>query len=224
MTCACAADPETPNASSHQAAPPRYDSLSHMHRVQHFDSPAWQDLTPNACFVFYSSLPDGENTAAAELQWEARLRVKARDVPRLMREGFHWTAANFDFEATYIQLDLDDDNDALETVGWTCSRNFFLSDLGDDPHWTARLAVYAQNTNVLSRFRITDLTLDKMGWASAWKEGGMGDSSQWLYDWNFDESEGSFNAIYDDMPLEGWWPWPKCDDDALLESGSADGR
>ncbi|OHW94377.1 hypothetical protein CSPAE12_07000 [Colletotrichum incanum] len=100
MNGACAITSGTPNAVPHQTAPTQYDAISHVHRVQHYDSPAWQDHDHNACFVFYLSLPGGDNTEVDVLEWEARLRVKARDVPRLMREGFHWTVANFDLEAT----------------------------------------------------------------------------------------------------------------------------
>ena len=30
-----------------------------------------------------------------------------------------------------------------------------------------------------------------------------------IYNYRKDKPEESFNAIYDNMPLEGWWPWPR---------------
>lgn len=223
MSGACVLISGAPDATPEQAAPPQYDSISHVHRVQHYDSPEWQDLDPNACFGFHSLLPDDDDDDDTELEWEARLRVKARDLPRLMREGFHWSAANFDFEASYIQTDLSGEEETIRMAGWTCSRSFFLSDLGDDPRWAAKLVVWAQNTGVLSRFKIADLTPDMMSWAFAWRKSRQCDGPQWLYDWDCDEPQDSFNAIYGEMPLDGWWPWPKRDDDTMLEFGRTDG-
>ncbi|KAK2733053.1 hypothetical protein CKAH01_08551 [Colletotrichum kahawae] len=46
-----------------------------------------------------------------------------------MREGFFWTTANFEFTATYNQpLDLRKEPKELVEIGWTCNRNFLLSD------------------------------------------------------------------------------------------------
>ncbi|KAK1976255.1 hypothetical protein LZ30DRAFT_763773 [Colletotrichum cereale] len=212
-----------------RAAPPPYDSISCRQRAQHYDSPAWQDLESNVCFLFDPRPPDDETAGAYKPEWEAKLHVKARDVARLMREGFHWTAANLDFETGYIQLDLSTDKDICGGDRWSCSRTFFLSDLSDDSQWTAKLVVYAEKTAVVSSFRITNLTLDTVNWVSAFRKAAeQGSSAQWAYIWDRYESEENFNAIYDDMPLTGWWPWPKPevddDDDVTLVAETAERR
>lgn len=48
---------------------------------------------PSVQLLFYPE-PSGYATAVDEQPWFAQMFVKCDDVPRLMREGFHWTAAN----------------------------------------------------------------------------------------------------------------------------------
>ncbi|KAJ0161311.1 hypothetical protein CTA2_6444 [Colletotrichum tanaceti] len=229
MKVVTAAGPVVSDAAPRQTAPPQYDSVSHAHRVQHYNSPAWQDTSYTACFLFCSTLP-GDGTAAAAaaaaaadpaLEWEARLRVKSRDLPRLMREGFHWTPANFDPGATYIQKDLSGEKGVktLKRCGWTRSRNFFLSDLSDNPYWTATLVIFARNTSVLSRFKVTDVTMEKMSWAAAWKKDPHSGNVRWIYEWDCRKPQGSYNAVYGEMALDGWWPWPKRAADGTPECG-----
>ncbi|KAK2034767.1 hypothetical protein LX32DRAFT_659662 [Colletotrichum zoysiae] len=182
------------------------------------------DLEANACFLFDPRLPDDEKDS--DIEWEAKLRVKARDLPRLLREGFYWDQANLDWESGYVQLDLSSDTDIHAGDPWSRSRTFFLSDLGDDPQWTAKLVVYAKKTAVVSNFAIEDINMDTMTWATAWtKADESGDVSQWVYLWDRYDPEENFSAIYYDMPLKGWWPWPRADfddDDVTLVNEAAE--
>ncbi|KAK1993317.1 hypothetical protein LX36DRAFT_714687 [Colletotrichum falcatum] len=219
-------------AVSHQAAPPRNDPAARRHGLQHYDSQEWKDLERNVCFIFEPRLLGGGIAEFSDIEWEAKLHVKARDLPRLLREGFHWDGANLDREAGYIRLDVGDDEDDGEDADegdvddrWSCSRTFFLSDLGADPQWTAKLVVYAESTSVLSRFAVTDLDMGTIKEATAWRATAEEDSTRWVYYWGRQYQEASFNAIYDDMPLTGWWPWPRLDveddDDITLVGGTA---
>ncbi|KAL0936117.1 uncharacterized protein CTRU02_208332 [Colletotrichum truncatum] len=215
--------PDMPGAAAHQDNPPQYESIPHVHRMRHYASSVWEAIKPNACFAFDSSLALRDSTATAESQWEGRLHVKTLDLLRLMRDGFHWTTANFDITSNYILMDIDNAKEDTIYSGWTCSRSYFLSDLGDEPYWTAKLVVYARNTGVLSKFRPTQLSLENMRSVSAWREDVRRGIQQWIYDWDVEGPEEAFNAIYDDMPLEGWWPWPKHGDNVVLGSESSDG-
>ncbi|KAF9880431.1 hypothetical protein CkaCkLH20_02385 [Colletotrichum karsti] len=194
--------------TSDEDAPPSYESINHAHRVQHVDSEAWRDMDPNLVFGFISPLGGGDTTTPNGCQWEVRLRVKVRDLPRLMVEGFHWDASNFNFNATYYKTHVRDEQYSIIRVGWSCSSHFFLSDLGDNPYWAATLIVFAHNTDVLSNFRVTDVTPDNLRWAAAWTNGGEGV----VYDWESDNPLTGINSIYPNLPLKGWWPWPKRND------------
>ncbi|KAK2007369.1 hypothetical protein LZ32DRAFT_610387 [Colletotrichum eremochloae] len=197
-----------------QAASPRRVPVARRDGLQHYDSPAWRNLKPNVCFLFDPKLPNSEPTEGNIYDWEAKLQAKARDVPRLLREGFYWNTANVDWEAGYIQLDLSTDDEPGAADYWSCSRTFFLSDLSDDPQWTAKLVVYAAKTSVLSRFTLSSINMDTMNWATAWRKvNEQGNNEQWVYTWDRYDPEENFNAIYGDMPLKGWWPWPRLDFD-----------
>jgi hypothetical protein len=57
---------------------------------------------------------------------------------------------------------------------------------------------------LLARFRIQTLSPDLVCSANAW------DANLYLtYNYNCRVAGENYNCIYDDEPLEGWWPWPK---------------
>ncbi|KAF0319950.1 hypothetical protein GQ607_012893 [Colletotrichum asianum] len=164
--------------------PPNHNSLSHPHCVQHYDSQPWKNIEPQAIFAWDSPHPLAPQTGT-EPRMQVRLCVKTTDLKRLMREGFFWTIANFDFKATYTQL-VDDRREPrkLARIGWTCTRNFFLSDLGDNPLWTAKM--------------------ENMSWARAWAKDGTSGYVEDLYKWVCDSPESFYNKIYGNLPLDGW--------------------
>lgn len=41
-----------------------------------------------------------------------------------------------------------------------------------------------------------------------------------IYEYTSWKPEDNFNAIYDDMPMEGWWPWPKKEEPGVSEKGT----
>ncbi|KAK1579990.1 uncharacterized protein LY79DRAFT_521650 [Colletotrichum navitas] len=185
-------------------------------RLQQFGSQEWQGIEVKVLFIFNS--PDGGKAEGDGIKWEAFLLFKARDLPRLMREGFHWNAANLDREAGYMERRLLSDDRFNDEDRWSCSRTFFLSDLSDDPQWAAKLIVYPEKVTVLSSFTITNINMDTMNGAAACKKVADQDrATQWVYFWHRNYLEDNFNAIYDDMPLTGWWPWPRqeVDDDDI---------
>ncbi|KAJ0358734.1 hypothetical protein COL154_008895 [Colletotrichum chrysophilum] len=196
--------------------PPNRNSLSHPHRVQHYDSQPWKNIEPQAIFAWNSPHPLAPQTGT-EPRMQVRLCVKTTDLKRLMREGFFWATENFNFKATYTHtFDPRKEPKQLAQMGWTCARNFFLSDLEDDPFWTAKMSVYARDRVTLDSFAVTGLSRKNMSWARAWAKDGTSGYVEDLYKWVCGSPESSYNKIYGNLPLDGWWPWPKADDDEML--------
>ncbi|KAH7155623.1 hypothetical protein B0J13DRAFT_545998 [Dactylonectria estremocensis] len=153
-------------------------------------------LPSNLIMIFFPGAP---MAPLSSLAWEARLMVHARDVTRLMREGFHWTEANVSKEAGHFilgsrSLDIGD-----RAMGWNYTRSYSLVDLADEPQWTANLTVSAREIHVLSEFRPNHLPVDMVSWAA----GRNGDGFP-VYIFKRHDPKVNFNAIYDDMPLDGW--------------------
>ncbi|KAL2675283.1 hypothetical protein Neosp_011467 [[Neocosmospora] mangrovei] len=134
-----------------------------------------------------------------EPEWRASLRVNTHDVPKLMREGFYWSEANVNQErgeyACYPH-----ENQRPQTF----CRTYHLGDLQDDPQWVAELTVCSHELRVLSEFRIRNLKIEDTLSAVAYRP-----HDHWVYFYHVHAPWQCINAIYDDMPLKGWWPWPK---------------
>ncbi|KAK7455540.1 hypothetical protein CaCOL14_012622 [Colletotrichum acutatum] len=113
--------------------PPSYDTVQQQQdqQFQNFDSKEWESVPKNLSII-YTPVPigAGDNVSRRGINWEARFRVKAKDLPRLMREGFHWTVANIHREAGYFEYEAKEP--IMKEAGWTCTRNYYLSDLSPD--------------------------------------------------------------------------------------------
>ncbi|KAI1759378.1 hypothetical protein GGR53DRAFT_149972 [Hypoxylon sp. FL1150] len=141
--------------------------------------------------------------------WLGEIEVKCHDVPLLMREGFHWTTANVIKEEGYAE----EISPALAELGlgrpnntYTVTRSWCLQDLQQQqpPRWTACLQVHAPTYDVISGIRLENWTIDMVHYVRAW-----GLSKKLIYNFDASRPQENFNCIYDDMPLAGWWPWPK---------------
>ncbi|OTA98159.1 hypothetical protein M426DRAFT_28717 [Hypoxylon sp. CI-4A] len=153
---------------------------------------------------FYSQIPEEEVISFffqshpgmddMHQQWKGRMAVKCRDASLLMREGFAWTAENLIREEGYIEFN----------EGFT-SRYWFLQDLQQPPRWCARLRVDSQFDNVLFGIRLENWTINMISSVIA-----CGLLNKIIYRFDNSLPQCCF-SIYDDMPLEGWWPWPKED-------------
>ncbi|KPM37141.1 hypothetical protein AK830_g9415 [Neonectria ditissima] len=139
------------------------------------------------------------------VEWTAHLNVNAMDLTCLMKEGFHWTEANVKELEGYFTVGRDSLSITAQDNGWNHSRTYFLTDLATVPQWTATLEVFAREIQVLSEFRIRHLSIYIIRQVLAKDSKG-----QWVYFFDAFEPGVNFNAIYDDTPLEGWWPsWSK---------------
>ncbi|KAI1206844.1 uncharacterized protein F4807DRAFT_463243 [Annulohypoxylon truncatum] len=138
--------------------------------------------------------------------WYGQMNVKCGDVPLLMREGFHWTAANVVREQGFVEPIARNLVNRLGNPNRPCTvtRVWILRDLQQPPRWTAFLQIHAQHYEVLSGIRLDNWTIDMVQTAKAW-----GLSKKLIYQFDSSKPRCHFNCIYDDMPLEGWWPWPK---------------
>ncbi|KAI1500404.1 hypothetical protein F5X99DRAFT_239047 [Biscogniauxia marginata] len=139
--------------------------------------------------------------------WFGQIIVKCDDVPLLMREGFQWTTENIIREEGFIE------NIRPQLAGLgkpncpcTITRNWFLRDLQQPSRWTAHLQVHARDVETVSRIRLDSWTTDMVRLVTA-----AGLSDKIIYHFDAKKPLYAYNVIYDDMPLKGWWPWLKQD-------------
>jgi hypothetical protein len=135
--------------------------------------------------------------------WTAVLIVKSLDIPRLMRDGFFWSADNILPEEGYMGHTLEREWTAR---GFHHSRNWTLADKAaghESPRWVARLQILAPSVELLSRFRVQTLSRDHVCNANACDALG-----RMIYNYNRYSPASNYNCIYDDKALQGWWPWP----------------
>jgi hypothetical protein len=136
--------------------------------------------------------------------WYGSLSLQAKDIPRLMREGLYWTEANLDYPAGHIKYDYLESWNRYYPSGWYYQRVLFFQDTAIDPQWKAKMIVFCRDMHGLSRFRFRELRLDQITFCRASHNGAL------VY--SFDRTRKTVNCIntmYEDMPLDGWWPWPK---------------
>ncbi|KAI3333687.1 hypothetical protein F4824DRAFT_471666 [Ustulina deusta] len=124
-----------------------------------------------------------------------------------MREGFYWDSGNVIHEDGYINLK--PNPSALfrrQGKGWDGIRHYFLKDLQQPQRWIATVELYALHFETLSRFDLSQLSPEKIRLGMAFSQ--LGDT---IYKYSYAQPQYCFNAIYDNMPMEGQWPWPRRD-------------
>ncbi|SPQ20816.1 1ec8cfd3-4f7b-49aa-a85e-3e79e75486b8 [Thermothielavioides terrestris] len=138
-----------------------------------------------------------------EAAWMVDLLVGCADIARLMREGFFWSAADVLPEQGRIAKRLPAE---WADSGFRHCRVWILMDRshGDAPQWVASLELFARSFELLPRFRLQDLSPQNICEAVAWVPSG-----DVVYNYDCRSPGRNCNCIYDGMPLQGWWPWPK---------------
>lgn len=173
--------------------------------------PAWGKLS-------LSMVPDHHSEGS--LPWLADLVVCCWDLARLMREGFFWSHANIVPEEGYMSNKLEPD---MAAVGFQFQRIWRLVDrqqhAGGPPLWIGWLTVHFADLGSLAAFRIQDLSAENIErfWASNAQD-------NLVYAFCHAEPEHAFNCIYDDMPMEGWWPYPKVATDGETDRAEENGE
>jgi hypothetical protein len=127
-------------------------------------------------------------------QWAALLSIKCDDVPRLMRDGFFWSEDNLIPEEGYIDYSV---------KGRYYRRHYFLEDKKKRRLWIANIIVKAPSVEAIFRFDLGQLSIENMQKAGAISQNGYA-----IYGYHYNFPSLCFNAIYDNMELPGWWPWP----------------
>lgn len=132
-------------------------------------------------------------------EWFAYLGVHVKNLPQLMRGGFHWSTSNILPERGCIKRN-------IQGRGDKCGfrRTYHLVDLAEDPEWCAKLEIYTKKQSTLAAFKLSWLSIDGIRLAKGWNW-----DRELVYIYEAFAPESALNAIYDGMPLEGWWPWPK---------------
>ncbi|KAI2617713.1 hypothetical protein GGS26DRAFT_596263 [Hypomontagnella submonticulosa] len=146
--------------------------------------------------------------------WVGLLQVKCDNIPQLMREGFFWSLDNVLWEQGFLgsplyssswdQFDSDEGRN-LREIGLSQRRSYFLRDIQHEPpRWIAHFQMYARSDEILARIRLENLRIENVFSAEA-----KASARQRLYKYLRCKPEASMNALYDNMAMEGWWPWPK---------------
>jgi hypothetical protein len=136
--------------------------------------------------------------------WLAVLAVKCRDVPRLMREGFFWSAENVLPEQGYMSSET---RPRWRALGCRHKRTWILADRADDDsavRWVGQLDVVTPDLSLLANFQVKTLSRDNVYAADATNA-----HQRHIYYYDYRSPRYSYNCIYDNKPLKGWWPWPR---------------
>ncbi|KAK7947702.1 uncharacterized protein PG986_008588 [Apiospora aurea] len=138
-----------------------------------------------------------------EQPWIGIMRVKAANVPQLMKEGFSVAEGDVLYEQGYI-AESEYATSPLWMYYYSWSRHIFLRDRQQEPaRWAAHLIVRTRGVLPdLGEFRFLALTHRNV--ASCWA---VNNEDKLIY--QFERGKGGVNAIYGDLPLEGLWPWPR---------------
>ncbi|KAI0104270.1 hypothetical protein GGR51DRAFT_572733 [Nemania sp. FL0031] len=199
-------EPPQDSKAPAESPPPPYTQFS-QNRQQ--PGPAtsgqwyWKDKRRQTIKFIYCADPSRDwNTQA----WAAYLLVKCSDVPRLMREGFYWDSGNSVHEDGYIGSKIPSNIPLFRRQGepWAFTRHYFLRDLKHPERWIATIEVYAVHLETLSHFDLSQLSPGTVRLGTAYSELGKD-----IYQYYYGRPQLCFNAIYDDMPMEGQWPWPR---------------
>ncbi|KAI1382989.1 uncharacterized protein F4822DRAFT_421786 [Hypoxylon trugodes] len=169
----------------------------------------FSDTSPIALWLCLGAAGPNRNSP-----WFAQLNVRCKDITELMRDGFHVTEENVlwnegkigDTTDIYTDFDMSFVNQICES-GKIRTREYVLRDTqSNPPRWTAFLQVHAETDAVLSNFRLGRISAANVHGAQA-----FGANGRIVYNYSALSPANSFNIIYDDMPMEGLWPWPRLD-------------
>jgi hypothetical protein len=124
-------------------------------------------------------------------------------VARLMRDGFFRSTDNIVPEEGYMFSTV---NPKWRAWGLKYGRIWILADKshGESPRWVGYLEIATRFFHTLTSFRPQHLLGTDVTLALA-KNG----RDQCVYGYDRRWAEHCYNCIYDDKPLQGWWPWPK---------------
>lgn len=180
------------------------------------DEPRHQ-LPRNGIIVFellqHRNVP--EIVAGSNVPYLAQLHLRVKDVSAMMVQGVHCSDENLERSYGFITEDRSY-IPAWADKGWTHTRYYLLRDRSEDPQWWGTIWVWGRGMTGLRQFELGTLSTDNV--LNLRAQNNRGESVYW-YDHNDQESEW-FNAIYDDMPMQGLWPWPRAESQNNEDNGA----
>ncbi|KAK3377229.1 hypothetical protein B0T24DRAFT_237009 [Lasiosphaeria ovina] len=152
---------------------------------------------PGPANISFRFSPTGDR---AKGDWKAWMLVTAKDIPQLMRQGFHWTQDNIVHEEGSIMTNNIDPE--LDKEGYTVRRQYFLKDMsGHYSKWKAWLNVMAPRTEILSKFPVSQLKPTQIYYAKA-----RNHRRETCYIFDSSEPKSCFNTIFEGQEMVGFWP------------------
>ncbi|QPC77156.1 hypothetical protein HYE68_007908 [Fusarium pseudograminearum] len=130
--------------------------------------------------------------------WIAVLDIDAKDIIGLMQEGLYVSEENAKMHENYIEWSDNFPNRVLR-----CYRHFTLT----HPKWSGKMSVQSNDSNIVSGFRMEHLSADRVYHAVSVIKSDNVERKVYWYD--SPPNAPKINAILDDEPLPGLWPWPK---------------
>lgn len=158
------------NPQLQDASPPAYESLPKTSENPLGIERKWDDeiptdwntkRRPNLVFhcdsiAFFPPRPFRGNTGP---RWRACLRVWAKNIPRLMRTGFHCSSAHLiTGQGRMFMNSRWKPRSCGHSFRWRHTREFAFKDLGPDPQWKAELWVMSMDRSVLPTFDLQLVT------------------------------------------------------------------
>ncbi|KAM5343543.1 hypothetical protein ACJ41O_012080 [Fusarium nematophilum] len=200
-------DDDTVSDPPHSASPIQIDAYFKLLRTSESLLPIYCPPPPNQdgprgplcrlVFIFGSDadkLRSGEPLDLDE-EWAAQLDLVTWDLPGVMHNGLYVTAENVkELENHLVEAW------SHEHKRWISDRSYSVV----DSRWSGRLNVCAWHPGPVSKFRIHHLSAEKV--FSAIVGSSERDTVYW---YNLHAPKDNLNCIYDDMPIDGLWPWPR---------------
>lgn len=131
--------------------------------------------------------------------WHATLLINAKNIPRLMQEGLHWSAANVVKGEDELVFD-----DPGSPIFLGCyQQRYKLKNTPGKAEWMGDLRVYGRSSEHTYNFDLSQITVDTVIKVKAYSCEGR------LVYYAHKLTRRCYNLIFNSMPLDGWWPAPK---------------
>ncbi|KAF4458852.1 hypothetical protein FALBO_14396 [Fusarium albosuccineum] len=192
--------PAALNATAHRSddPPPPYEDEDERNWIMNFN------------FVSNPEEFQRRGTLRVMEDWSAELTIETSDLPGVMKHGLFLGPDNVQEEEGYLKQCY-----SQRDKRWFYIRHYTVV----DSRWSGSLEVSSWDVLPLNKFRLHHLSADKIRLAAAEDE-----EANTVYQYNASDPEINANYIYDDMPMEGLWPWPREGRMANEEGGENDGE
>ncbi|UPL02047.1 hypothetical protein LCI18_012981 [Fusarium solani-melongenae] len=163
--------------------------------------PSWSQagLSPvlgRVVFTFGQNIDELRNgTPPDQLTgWTAQLDLVTRDIHSMMRDGLFLTCENVRQEENHVKQTY------TEGIGNLHNRCYTVT----SSKWSGYLNVCAGAVKPVASFRLHHLSAENVFTVSVGNH-----KSYQIYRYDARRPENNANYLYDDMPMEGLWPWPR---------------